>query len=210
LPKKDCLEGEHSAPSETSDGSVTSSESWSLIGQGDSQPKCYVPNTVFRRPDGHLLLVQHLKKGSEVLLNDGKVACVSEFVEYPWCKDQAHELRVLSTSQGRFEVSADHRIGVPDGECSAKDLHKGDLVLVGQKKQPLTDVTVKYERIPLYAVTFIPDGLIEARHIAPFGLQTFGEPPVGPQGTWHLLHLMGLGDVTEAELQKANSERYVD
>lgn len=175
-------------------------------------PKCYLPNTGFKSPTGHLLLVKFLKEGDEVLLHDKTVARVSRIVPYPRSKEP-YELTVLKTSQGNFEVSSSHRITVSDMSSTrrAHELHVGDHVFVGGKRAPLLQVIKKTARTDLYMISFEPDGPVEAFPISGWGLQTRGEPSLGANGEeqesqpdrYQHLTLHAFAAITEDELKNS-------
>eukprot|EP00419_Tripos_fusus_P064562 CAMPEP_0172922560 /NCGR_PEP_ID=MMETSP1075-20121228/208065_1 /TAXON_ID=2916 /ORGANISM="Ceratium fusus, Strain PA161109" /LENGTH=275 /DNA_ID=CAMNT_0013782895 /DNA_START=14 /DNA_END=838 /DNA_ORIENTATION=+ len=139
--------------------------------------KCYLVNTGFRGPDRNVVLVQNLQEGSTVLLSDERVARVTMVKEFPRMKKRPYDLCVFGTSQGTFEISANHRIATPNGAKLARDLVVGNQVIVGSKVQPLLTVSQKKAAIALYQVSFSPDGNVEAFSIPKFGIQTLGEPP---------------------------------
>jgi len=196
--------------------------------EGCSLPiKCYLPGTAFKNPEGGLLLVENLKQGQAVVLTNKTEALVTSVSQHPWRKRAPYDIRTLVTSQGSFEVSASHRIAVPGGEKLACNLKIGDRVLVGSKEQQLLNVCPKKVRTPLYEVSFNPDGIVEAFPVARWGIHTFGEPPLqqpsssstengtqattsGSEGGLHLLRLVGLANITDAQLQGAIPDHYED
>lgn len=186
--------------------------------------KCYLPNTAFQGLDGNLILVQNLQEGSRVRLSDGREATVSSTKLFPWKRKKMYRLRVLGTSRGAFELSAGHRVPVPGGEQRAEHLKVGDRLFVGTREQQLLTVTEKEARTDLYAVSFIPDGMVEAFQIPNWGLQTLGEPPCpsvreaqtqdlgqySGAGPHELLTLLGVAHVTEEDLEIAMPTEYED
>jgi len=187
-------------------------------------PKCYLPDTAFRSPDGHLLLVQNLWVGAFVLLSDGSEATVVEKKKFPRAGAKK-SLRVLATSQGTFEVSSKHRIVVQSGGFKlAENLMPGDKVFIGCKAQDLLNVTEKKASTDLYMVSFNPDGCVEALHESKWGILTKGEPPIEIQGisasgssvnhsvdnenAFQLLAAYGIADVTSEDLEAAMPIEY--
>jgi len=211
--------------SSTVGGALSSSQEEA---EGCSLPiKCYLPGTAFKNPEGDAQLVENLKQGQAVVLTNKTEARVTSVSQHPWRKRAPNDIRTLVTSQGSFEVSASHRIAVPGGEKLACDLEIGDRVFVGSKEQQLLNVCPKKVRTPLYEVSFNPDGIVEAFPVARWGIHTSGGPPLqepsssstengtpatasGSQSGLHLLHLVGLANVTDTQLQGAIPDHYED
>ncbi|CAJ1371029.1 unnamed protein product [Effrenium voratum] len=142
--------------------------------------KCFLPNTALPGADGHLLRVQHLEPGQQVRLADGAEASVVH-VKKHMASRKPYDLVELSTDQGIFTISKDHRVAVTDGtgihDQRADSLKPGDSVIVGKKDRKLTRVSTKKERTELYEITFETDGPIEMFHVREFGMLTFGSAP---------------------------------
>ncbi|CAJ1342092.1 unnamed protein product, partial [Effrenium voratum] len=89
-----------------------------------------------------------------------------------------YDLVRLTTRQGRFTVSKDHRVAVPGPGCQgaqrADQLSEGDLVIVGGKNQKLTKVSHLQECTVLYEVVFEEDQSVQMFHIESYGLVTSG------------------------------------
>lgn len=209
---------------------LTSEESFQLLIADNSQnpstmnfdassPKCYLPNTAFKSPDGNLLLVQNLCQGASVLMIDGSTAQVMSVMMLPSSKKTPFKLSVLATAQGTFEVSSTHRIAVPEGECLADHLKEGDEIFVGEKARKLVKVTEKLSRTDLYQLSFAPDGPVEAFQVSNWGIRTLGASLSDAQDThaiesptaashieeWmqkdQLLKVLGVANVNDADLQ---------
>jgi hypothetical protein len=179
-PPKWDTDGNESSAADSFQLLVTQSDSASVYDESSatdaSSPKCYLPNTGFKGPDGNLLVVQHLRVGDIVKLSDGRQARVVSITPYKMDKKIPYELCMLATAQGTFEVSSTHRIVVPGGERRADQLKDGDEILVGSKRRKLIKVTEKLAPTDLYEVGFDPDGHVEAFPVPTFGIQTLGEP----------------------------------
>jgi len=144
--------------------------------------KCFVPNTGFKSPNGHLLLVQHLRIGDEILLSDGGVSRVSRIQLYPADKNKPCELVDLTTNRGVFRVSANHRIATANSEgmpCeirSTSQMQRGDRLFVGSKQRVITKVVRTSTRTDLSSVSFTLDAPVETFMVPHLGMQTRGEP----------------------------------
>merc|ERR1719221_1941427 len=143
-----------------------------------SSIKCYLPNTAFRGTDGRLMLAQDLAVGSQVLLSDGDEARVVAYHRH-----HRQEVKValveLVTRKAKIKVSAKHRIVVestPVKTKLAKDLHRGEFIVVGAHPQELTKVTYSEERGDVINISFMPDRPIEAFLVPHHGVQTLGSP----------------------------------
>ncbi|CAJ1374101.1 unnamed protein product [Effrenium voratum] len=105
-------------------------------------------------------------------LTDAKVVRIEAHRKRPY------DLVQLTTSEGRFTVSKDHRVAVPGPGCQgaqrADQLSEGDLVIVGGKNQKLTKVSHLQECTVLYEVVFEEDQSVQMFHIESYGLVTFG------------------------------------
>ncbi|CAJ1422903.1 unnamed protein product [Effrenium voratum] len=166
---------------------VQSANSFILVSTGDQSDaqsisdassrsaKCFPPNTVLPGADGHLLRVEKLRIGDRVRLRDLTDAKVARIEAH---RKRPHDLVELTTRQGRFTVSKDHRVAVPGPGCQgaqrADQLSEGDLVIVGGKNQKLTKVSHLQECTVLYEVVFEEDQSVQMFHIESYGLVTSG------------------------------------
>ncbi|CAJ1439135.1 unnamed protein product [Effrenium voratum] len=101
---------------------VQSANSFILVNTGDQSDaqsisdvssrsaKCFPPNTVLPGADGHLLRVEKLRIGDRVRLRDLTDAKVVRIEAH---RKRPYDLVQLTTSEGRFTVSKDHRVAVP-------------------------------------------------------------------------------------------------
>lgn len=175
--------------------------------------RCFLPDTGFKHRDGSLQLVQNLRLGSRVVLCNGSEAMVASSPRRH--ERQKQHLVELITNQARLKVSADHRsIKVtPDGTgtetCLARDLKRGDVVIVGSCRRELTKVILSTESTELYEVAFIPDGPIEAYSIPTYGILTRGSSLCAQHGIGIQILDM-LGTYTEDDLKAAMPATYED
>lgn len=178
--------------------------------EASSSVKCFLRDTAFPTPDGHLLLVQNIKVGDKVKLSNEEEARVA-FVKQHKSTKKKQLLVELVTCQGIFRVSEGHRVAVCMHESSpeekfAEQLVVGDQVIVGSKARPLTKVRHLKERTELWMVGFEPDGLLEIFPMPPWGMQTWGTAQTGPD----LLRLVGIPNVSELDLIDAMPSDYDD
>ncbi|CAJ1366894.1 unnamed protein product [Effrenium voratum] len=151
------------------------SDAQSISDASSRSAKCFPPNTVLPGADGHLLRVEKLRIGDRVRLRDLTDAKVARIEAH---RKRPYDLVELTTRQGRFTVSKDHRVAVPGPGCQgaqrADQLSEGDLVIVGGKNQKLTKVSHLQECTVLYEVVFEEDQSVQMFHIESYGLVTSG------------------------------------
>ena len=86
------------------------SDAQSISDASSRSAKCFPPNTVLPGADGHLLRVEKLRIGDRVRLRDLTDAKVARIEAH---RKRPYDLVELTTRQGRFTVSKDHRVAVP-------------------------------------------------------------------------------------------------
>jgi len=178
---------------------------------------CFLPRTAFKSSNGHLLLVDHLVAGHEVLAVDGAPRRV--LTVHRLEKAKCHVVELV-TRLGSFKVSACHRVIVPgqDGatprEKKAADLAIGDRVLMGTRDLDLTNVKHLEMWTELFRISFDQDAAVEGFITPLFGMQTLGDPcqagASSHQEPGSVFDLSGLPQYSEEDLRGALPLRYED
>lgn len=139
--------------------SSVSSQSWIVVGAG---PHCFPSNSMFKTLSGdteYFLKVEHLRKGSHVLADDGET--VLEVLHNPQ-QFETDRLVELCTDAATLYVTPDHRVPVPDGsgashDVLAQELKAGDLVFEDRVPKVLTSVKEVRQTSSVWKVIFKPD-----------------------------------------------------
>jgi len=178
-----------------------------------NEGNCFLPRTALKSPNGHLLLVDHLEVGREVLAVDGARSLVQK-VHF-----QKYQVVELVTRLRDFKESACHRIivvgqdGATARESVARDLAVGDRVLVGTREVRVTKVTHLEMWTELISISFDRDVAVEG-FIAPLlGMQTLGEPHqarASNQEPSAAFDLLGFSRYSAEDLCQAMPLRYED
>lgn len=118
--------------------------------------RCYMTDTKFQAPDGHLIAAADLSIGTIVLDHQGGPRAVT------WCRKLPNKKRLLVDLHTKpLTVTGSHRIVIPGGEDEAKNLRKNSVVLMGVGSQQLLQVTKRYHCTEVMEVEFDGDAIVE-------------------------------------------------
>ena len=128
------------------------SDAQSISDASSRSAKCFAPNTVLPGADGHLLRVEKLRIGDRVRLRDLTDVEVASIKAH---RKRPYDLVQLTTRQGRFTVSKDHRVAVPGpggARVRANCLFADTSFVIGHRRDlphllPFVDCRMKFARV---------------------------------------------------------------
>lgn len=166
----------------TSNGPVQHEQENVFMGDAESfadEGRCYMMDTQFKTPEGHLVAAADLSIGTKVLDTHGIGRMVT------WCRKLSKTKRLLVDMHTKpFTVTGSHRIVVPGGRTTeAKELNQNDEVLIGGGCQQLLKVTKRTKCLEVMELEFEEDATVEVH--APSILTKGSDPhlPIDHDGT---------------------------
>lgn len=143
-------------------GASTCASYISIVSSSGVHPKCFVPGTCFRSPNGGLVPVEDVQQHEALVGTGGQLVEVAKIIPH---ESESRQLTLLRAGDIVCVVTSDHRVVVPrphgQQTIPAGHLLVGDRVLCEGGERRLDEVEQRDMQIRVYEATFKPDIAIQ-------------------------------------------------